>query len=250
MARVHSPPSDTRSSILCTDAKGRVTLQVSDYLLTNMQPAVKHSRTPSHQRQASLIAAAASLFARKGFNGTTTKEIAKAAGVSEALVFKHFPNKQALYGAILAERVTVNELLEALEEPIRKRDDRRVFDLIAGYRIRPGVDSTLLRLLLFSALEEHELSDMFFSRHHKVLYEHLARYIEARIREGAFRTVDPLLAARAFIGMVVHHRLLHEIFGVAMHCSHQATVETYVDLFLKGLVADWSPRRRQRAAKA
>jgi hypothetical protein len=55
--------------------------------------------------------------------------------------------------------------------------------------------------------------------------------------------VDPLLAARAFIGMVVHHRLLHEIFGVPMHRSHEETVATYVDLFLAGLTK--SPSRRR-----
>ena len=195
------------------------------------------SRQSSQERQASLIQAATRLFAKKGFNGTTTKEIARAAGISEALVFKHFPTKHALYAAILAEKVTVNELLSAVEESAKKRDDRRVFTLIAGYRIRPGVDPTLLRLLLFSALEGHELSDMFFSKHHKVFYDHLAAYIQTRVEDGAFRQVDPLLAARAFIGMVVHHRLLHEIFGVPMDRSHNDTVSTYVDIFLHGLVA-------------
>lgn len=208
--------------------------------------APKYPRASSGERQASLIAAAASLFARKGFNGTTTKEIARAAGVSEALVFKHFPTKRALYSAILAEKVTVTELLEAVEESAKKRDDRRVFALIAGYRIQPGVDSTLLRLLLFSALEGHELSDMFFDQHHKIFYEHLAAYIQTRIGDGAFRNVDPLLAARAFIGMVVHHRLLHEIFGVPMHRTHEETVATYVELFLQGLVAG----ERRRGANA
>ncbi|MEO5955863.1 MAG: TetR/AcrR family transcriptional regulator [Nitrospiraceae bacterium] len=193
-------------------------------------------RPSSRERQAGLIAAAASLFAAKGFNGTTTKEIAKAAGVSEALVFKYFPTKQALYAAILAEKITVNELLEAVEEAANKRDDHRVFTMIASFRIRPGVDSTLLRLLLFSALEGHELSDMFFGKHHKVFYDHLAAYIRTRIDDGAFRPLDPLLTARAFIGMVVHHRLLHEIFGVPMHQSHEDTVATYVDLFLTGLI--------------
>lgn len=198
----------------------------------------RHPRTTSQERQAGLIAAAASLFAAKGFNGTTTKEIARAAGVSEALVFKHFPTKRALYGAILAEKVTVNELLEAVEVSAKKRDDRRVFTLIAGFRIRPHVDSTLLRLLLFSALEGHELSEMFFGKHHRVFYDHLATYIETRITEGAFRNVDPLLAARAFIGMVVHHRLLHEIFGVPTDRPHDVTVSTYVELFLTGLVRE------------
>jgi AcrR family transcriptional regulator len=192
-------------------------------------------RVSGQERQASLIASAASLFAAKGFNGTTTKEIAKAAGISEALVFKYFPTKRALYAAILKEKVTVSALLEAVEEAAKKRDDRFVFTLIASYRIRPGVDPTLLRLLLFSALEGHELSDMFFGKQHKVFYDHLATYIQTRIQERAFRKVDPLLAARAFIGMVVHHRLLHEIFRVPLHRSHEETVATYVELFLNGL---------------
>ncbi|MEK7764151.1 MAG: TetR/AcrR family transcriptional regulator [Nitrospirota bacterium] len=195
------------------------------------------SRRSSQERQASLIQAATTLFAKKGFNGTTTKEIARAAGISEALVFKHFPTKRALYAAILAEKVTISELLSAIEESAKKRDDRRVFTLIAGYRIRPGVDPTLLRLLLFSALEGHELSDMFFGKHHKVFYDHLAAYIQTRVEDGAFRQVDPLLAARAFIGMVVHHRLLHEIFGVPIDRPYDDTVSTYVDIFLQGLVA-------------
>lgn len=213
-----------------------------------MTPRSKQTRPTSQERQASLITAAASLFAAKGFNGTTTKEIAKAAGVSEALVFKHFPTKRALYAAILAEKVTVNELLEAVEESAKKRDDRRVFTLIASFRIRPGADSTLLRLLLFSALEGHELSEIFFDKHHRVFYDHLATYIETRIAEGAFREVDPLLAARAFIGMVVHHRLLHEIFGVPMHRTHDETVTTYVELFLTGLVQEpIGPAQRRRS---
>ncbi|MCC6139576.1 MAG: TetR/AcrR family transcriptional regulator [Nitrospira sp.] len=204
-------------------------------------------RQSGQERQASLIQAATRLFAKKGFNGTTTKEIAKAAGISEALVFKHFPTKRALYAAILAEKVTINELLGAIEASAQKQDDRRVFTLIAGYRIRPGADPTLLRLLLFSALEGHELSDMFFGKHHKVFYDYLAAYIQARIEDGAFRQVDPLLAARAFIGMVVHHRLLHEIFGVRMDRSYDETVSTYVDIFLQGLVATAAPGRARKS---
>lgn len=211
-----------------------------------MASVTKQRRRSGRERQAGLIAAAASLFAAKGFNGTTTKEIAKSAGVSEALVFKHFPTKHALYAAILAEKVTVNELLEAVEEAAKKRDDRRVFTLIASFRIRPGVDPTLLRLLLFSALEGHELSDIFFAKHHKVFYDHLAAYIRTRIEEGVFRDVDSLLAARAFVGMVVHHRLLHEIFGVSMHRSHDETVMTYVDLFLSGLIQKPAGRRLRK----
>src|SRR2546426_7184448 len=107
-------------------------------------PPSRLLRSAGQERQASIIAAAAALFAAKGFNGTTTREIAKAAGVSEALVFKYFPTKRTLYAAILAEKGTVNELLEAVEAAAKKHDDHRVLTMIASYRIRPRLDSTLL----------------------------------------------------------------------------------------------------------
>jgi len=205
-----------------------------------MNPAMKLSphtpRRSSQERQASLIAAAASLFAAKGFKGTTTKEIAKATGVSEALLFKYFPTKRALYAAILAEKAQYSGLREAVEAAAKKQDDERLFTLLASYRIRKGADPTLLRLLLFSALEGHELSDMFFQRQYRVFYDLLANYIRRRIDDGAFRPVDPLLSARAFFGVIVHHRLLHDIFGLPMHRTHEDTVTEYVSLFLGGLV--------------
>jgi TetR/AcrR family transcriptional regulator, transcriptional repressor of aconitase len=58
-------------------------------------------RLNAEQRRIALVAAAAPLFARHGFAGTTTRQIAAAAGVSEALMFQHFPSKAALYREIL-----------------------------------------------------------------------------------------------------------------------------------------------------
>src|SRR5476651_806898 len=58
-------------------------------------------RLDNEGRRRGIVEAAVPLFARKGFAGTTTKEIAEAARVSEALVFKHFPSKAALYEEIL-----------------------------------------------------------------------------------------------------------------------------------------------------
>src|SRR3954468_22632730 len=51
-------------------------------------------------RKQAIVKAALPLFARKGFAETTTRELAKAAGVSEPLLYKHFPSKEALYTEI------------------------------------------------------------------------------------------------------------------------------------------------------
>src|SRR5439155_3764076 len=65
----------------------------STVVKSNQTP--RNHRSSGRERQASIIAAAASLFAQKGFNGTTTREIAKTAGISEALLFRYFPTKSA-----------------------------------------------------------------------------------------------------------------------------------------------------------
>src|SRR6201992_505331 len=58
-------------------------------------------RLDGDERRKAIVAAAVPLFARNGFAGTTTRELAAAAGVSEALLFRHFPSKQSLYREIL-----------------------------------------------------------------------------------------------------------------------------------------------------
>ena len=54
-------------------------------------------RLDGGERRKGIVEAALPLFARKGFARTTTREIAEAAQVSEALLFKHFATKVALY---------------------------------------------------------------------------------------------------------------------------------------------------------
>jgi AcrR family transcriptional regulator len=69
---------------------------------TRRKPAAKSgAKLTGDERRAAIVAAVRRVFAEKGFHGTTTRELGQAAGVSEALLFKHFPNKEALYAAML-----------------------------------------------------------------------------------------------------------------------------------------------------
>jgi AcrR family transcriptional regulator len=72
------------------------------------------TRLDSDERRKAIVLAAVPLFARNGFAGTTTRELAAAAGVSEALLFKHFPSKESLYREILALGCEGDPALEKL----------------------------------------------------------------------------------------------------------------------------------------
>ena len=62
------------------------------------------TRMAGDERRQQIIETAESLFSENGFRGTTTKKIADKAGISEAMVFKHFANKDELYSAILDQK--------------------------------------------------------------------------------------------------------------------------------------------------
>ena len=195
-------------------------------------------RLSGEERRRQIVEAAIDLFSRKGFRGTTTREIAEAAGISEAMIFKHFATKQELYSAIIEAKSETEELLASAAKAASRTDDQGVFRSV-GLKMMEQTerDPSLMRLLLFSALEGHELSDIFFKSRVKRLHEFLSSYIRTRIEEGGFRPVDSLVAARGFIGMTIHYLLIHELFGVKRppRSSPQEVVQTFVSIFLKGI---------------
>jgi hypothetical protein len=68
----------------------------------------------------------------------------------------------------------------------------------------------------------------------------LSKYIRQRIKERAFKKVPPLLAARAFMGMILHYVQSQEIYELKkfFHFSQKKVVDTFVDTFLNGLTGD------------
>jgi AcrR family transcriptional regulator len=124
------------------------------------------------------------------------------------------------------------------KEAIQAKDDRQVFRSIASYLIQKNTeDPTFMRLVLYSALERHDLSKIFFENHAVERTKLLSEYIRQRIKEKAFKKVPPMLAARAFMGMVMHYVQAEEIYGMknTSHFSQKRVVDTLVDAFLNGL---------------
>jgi AcrR family transcriptional regulator len=192
-------------------------------------------------RREQILRGAMELFAEKGFRGATTREIAGHLGISEALMFKYFPSKEALYRAILQKRTDGSEEMFFPKEAILAKDDRQVFRSIAAYLISKNTeDPTFMRLIQFSALEGHELSRIFFKNYVMEKTRILSEYIRQRIKEKAFKPVSPLLAARAFMGMIIHYVQSREIYGLknVLKFSQKQAVDTFVDMFLNGLTGE------------
>jgi len=202
--------------------------------------ATKTIRVPSTERRRQILRAATKLFAKQGFNGTTTREIAERVGVEETILFRLFPSKRELYWAVIDEKTRALSGRQSLESQLAaETDERKMFAAITRDILeRNTKDSTLTRLLLFSGLEEHGLSERFFQTYIAEYFEVLASYVRRRIREGAYRPVDPMLSARGFFGMVFNYFLIQELFGAHRHHKFdiKEVSETFTDIWLNGML--------------
>ena len=206
-------------------------------------------RMPADLRREQILQTAVNIFSQRGFKGTTTKEIAKAAGVSEAIIFRHFATKDELYGAILHSKSCQDGLHrfpwegnETLQEAIRTRDDFAVFYNIALQAMNNHQkDVGFMRLLFYSALEEHQLADRFFSEFISQVYGFIGEYILERQNEGAMREVDPRIVVRAFLGMLIHHSLNNILWDKQrriIDISNEDAAKNFAEILLKGVLKD------------
>jgi AcrR family transcriptional regulator len=204
-------------------------------------------------RRQQLVDVAMRVFSERGFRGTTTKEIAQAAGVSEAIIFRHFATKEELYTAIIDHKAChggaprmqqpIGEMLQcAVAEAMKMRDDRAVFEGIANFMMRHHEDDTqFLRLLFYSALEGHQLSQLFWDRNVRMMYEFLGSYIRERQREKSFREVDPLIIVRAFTGMIIHHSVTNTLWDKSrsiLNVSNEVAAREFTSVLLRGIALD------------
>lgn len=88
------------------------------------------------EKQEKILEAALELFAKDGFKTTSTNKVAKHAGVSEGLIFRHFGNKEGLLNAILKQGEEKAKVLfsNIIFETDPKETLRKTFDMMLGFK--------------------------------------------------------------------------------------------------------------------
>lgn len=198
-------------------------------------------------RREQILRTAVDLFSRFGFSGTTTKEIARAAGVSEAMVFRHFSTKEELYGAILQNKSCHDgkhnfpwEWNPEIQRAVKEKDDHAFFYNIAVQALEnQQADGGFMRLLLYSALEEHEIADRFFNEFVSSVYEFIGNYVRTRQADGAMRKIEPKIVVRTLLGMLIHHSLNNILWDKnrrLLDITNEAAADHFTDILLNGVL--------------
>jgi AcrR family transcriptional regulator len=128
--------------------------------MTSLTPAdERRPRMPGPERRAAILAVARGLFAHQGYHGTSTGEIARAAGCSEAVLYRHFPSKQDLFAAVLVR--SAGQMRSHLEAAVAATPDDPLAGLTQAFMRMAGEpdvsDHLRLRSLAVTMVDEPQI---------------------------------------------------------------------------------------------
>jgi AcrR family transcriptional regulator len=160
--------------------------------MTRVDDRPKSVKLSSSDRRAAIVQAVRRVFAEKGFHGTTTRELARAAGVSEALLFKHFPTKEALFSAMQLSCCQEHDLLRL--EQLKAQEPSaatlvRLIHFLVSVIVRPGLrrneeEAIPYRLMLRSLAEDGEFARLLLGSCLERLHPKLEECLQAATISG------------------------------------------------------------------
>lgn len=203
---------------------------------TRVEGAPKRQRLSAAQRREMIAKAALKLFAERGYERTTTKEIAREAGISEGTIFKYFPTKHDLLLAFFSREVfaPLTEIFK-LDEPI---DDYRVMRAFVADRFRLWQrHRNLMKVIIGEAIFSREMA-AHLNRLTAPAQEIIEEYFRRRIRDGAFREMDAQVAGRALLSYMLTYFFRWVLLETdeSNEGSQSQVIDELAGLFLKGVM--------------
>lgn len=209
--------------------------RVRSHLLSQRPTAPAKGRQPE-RTQARILTAALQLFSQQGYAGTTTRAIAREAGISEVTLFRHFPSKDQLLKEVIIRYGFTSRLRQQLPELIQLPYEEAL-SIIATRLLDTLFDlKDWIRIL---HVEVQCSSDKLHHTYHTFLdsfYETFADFFRAMQQKGGLREFDPLLAARAFHGIFFAFFTIEELLQRQRYTNtdrERATSE-FVKIFVNG----------------
>jgi AcrR family transcriptional regulator len=200
--------------------------------------------TVSSIKKDRIVQAAGKLFARQGYHGTTTREIAHLAEVSENTLFRQFDHKENLFWLALRSQAAGIKFRRDLLEGLAQSESPevvlpKIVELLTDIvNYRPE----LLRLIAVAFLELGPKAEAFCREHFSPALSAISHYLEVNIAAGKLRSLDPRMLTAALVTMgLMHPGISRLIDGNTSRISSQEAGRAYAGFWLDLLGPRLSP---------
>lgn len=205
-------------------------------------PAGRRPKAKKAERETRtmILAAARKVFADKGIDGTTIREVAKAAKVNNAMIYYHFKDKEDLYRSLLAD--SLSALTAIWDDEIfrsgataRQKIQRYVEEYVRFHQANEDLRRILAMEFASSGGKVTWVCDKFFADN----ITRLTRIFREGIRKGEIKKADPLLSVSSLVGMIVYNFIMQPIVehvhGKRVNLSPGKFGAFITDLFFSGI---------------
>jgi AcrR family transcriptional regulator len=193
---------------------------------------------PEEDTRTRILNAALRLFARQGYDATTTKDLAAAAGVAEGTLFRHFTNKKAILVEV-ATKGWVEILTDLLTELSEMGSYKAVAQVMRRRMLRMRENNDLMRVCFMEAQFHPELQERIQSEVIGKMTDVAEAFFQTAMDRGIYRRTNPKIVSQVFLGMFAIAGFSDRTILApdASPREMQEMAEGIADIFLNGVLA-------------
>ncbi len=190
------------------------------------------------ETQTRILKAARKLFARRGYDGTTTRDLAQAAGVAEGTIFRHFENKKAILVEV-ATQGWVEILTDLLTELSEMASYKAIAQVMRKRMLNLHQNADLLRVCFMEAQFHPELREQIQLDVIAKMTSVAEAFFETAMDQGVYRRMNPRIVAQIFLGMFTIAGFSQDTItpGDASPQAMLEMAEGMADIFLNGVLS-------------
>jgi len=204
---------------------------------------VAYYKTPlspqENETEVRILKAAQRLFAKRGYGGTTTRDLAQAAGVAEGTLFRHFDSKKAIL-----VKVATDGWVEILTDLLTELSEMASYKAIGQVMRRRMLNLTrngdMMRVCFMEAQFHPELREQVQTEVIVKMTDVAEAFFQTAMDRGIYRPMNPRVVARIFLGMFAIAGFSQSTLGddASSPQSMKELAEGLADIFLNGVLAE------------
>lgn len=200
------------------------------------ETGTKTKRMSAAERRQQIMQHAFGLICEQGFKTVSMRDIARAARINEALIYRHFPTKEALLWAIVREMIEAQPVhpLSIVEGKEEFKAQLQTF--VDFYLEKTLGDPSILRIILYAVMENYPLPNEFNFQKEGTFLNWMYQSIEKGKADWGFdRQADTLVYLSSFMGGLIYFALQAAVIQTFPKEKSTNFKHTYVNMFLKSL---------------
>ena len=190
------------------------------------------------ETQTRILKSAEKLFAKRGYGGTTTRDLAQAAGVAEGTLFRHFENKKAILVEV-ATQGWMEILTDLLTELSEMGSYKAVAQVMRKRMLSLHANTDMLRVCFMEAQFHPELRDRIQAEVIDKMTDVAEAFFQTAMDRGVYRQMNPRVVARIFLGMFTVSGFSQSTMADEASSPEdmKEMAETLADVFLNGVLS-------------